>query len=212
MVVNTPALYDQLKKGQFDGKYESIYVKPEAHPNVIREPKHFANTTFRTIIFTDEHTNTVSLYPRIQRLEATYFVGDGLYLGLPDSYVGYWIVSYGNVVVTDDELNYILQWKKTLQLDIRDRSNVAFELMQRAEQINEMKNLENFSASIQRKSYKELDVRGFLRKMETLKSASFICNLLPRNEFHEFVKKQEAFDDWKLTIPFTMKKVVYERK
>lgn len=74
------------------------------------------------------------------------------------------------------------------------------------------KNLENFSASIQRKSYKELDVRGFLRKMETLKSASFICNLLTRNEFHEFVKKQEAFDDWKLTIPFTMKKVVYERK
>lgn len=198
--VKTPEQYEQLKQGVFDDKYRTIFVEPEAHPNVVMEAKYFANTTFQEIHFTDEAGNVVILFPTTMHLQSFYFAGEGLYFGLPLHYAGYSIVSDVSVNVTEAELDYIVQWKNAQRLHILDRSDVGYGLLQRIYHLKELKYLSNLTVNVQRKSYKLFTVKTFLTQLESLKQAMFVARELNRYEFKEFVKRLPNVQDWTLKI------------
>lgn len=198
--IKTPEQYEQLKQGAFDDKYKTIFFEPEACPNVVMEAKHFANTTFQELHFTDRPGNVVILFPTTQHLQAYYFAGEGLHFGLPAHYAGYSIVTDVPVNVTDAELDYIVQWKRTQRMHIFDRSDVGYGLLQRIDQLKQMKRLATLTMKVQRKSYKRFTVRPFLTELESLRRATFVAKQLKRSEFKEFVANLPTVDDWTFKV------------
>lgn len=211
LTIQTPKQLEELKQGQYDQYYHTIFIKPEAHPKILSEAKQLANSTFKEINLTDQNGNTIILYPRTQYALARFNVGEGLYFTLPPNYVNYFIDSGNKVGVTIAELDYIMQWKNTIFLDIRDRSNVANELVYRVEQMKVMKRLRTLTLRVQRDSYELFDVKPFLEQLPSLRSVTIIADTLNKTELKEFLDKHGQFNHWTRSIPLLMRQLVYER-
>lgn len=209
--MKTPEQLEQLKNGHFDEHHHTIFVRPEAHPNILSEAKHLADSKFKEIILTDKQENTINLHPRTHHVQARFDVGGGSYFHLPTNYVSYSIDSGYKIDVTNAELDSILQWKNIVYLDIRDRSNVANGLMHRVEQMKELNGLRTLVLRVQRDSYGLFDVKPFLEQLPTLRSFTIIADTLNKTELNEFFGQHGEFNHWKRSTPLLMKRIVYEK-
>lgn len=176
------------------------------------EVKHFGDSSFKEVHFVDKVGNVAAIFPPSKHLVAFYTAGSGLFHGLPSNYVNYFITADTKVDVTDGEIDYIVQWKDAVRLNIFDHRDVAYGLLQRIEQFKELKQLKSLVLKVQRSTYKELVVKQFLQQLESLVSASFKATTLKRKEFKEFVKSQEEVTDWSVKVGHLTHWLVYTKK
>lgn len=95
------------------------------------------------------------------------FVHGGNHLAnLPRDYLIYDISLRQNAIVTADDIGAILTWKSAQTIKIIDNANLAYDLSLRMHELNDKIVLEKFILTVQHHSYKQLDVRLFLSKMD----------------------------------------------
>lgn len=192
---------NQFQDGEIGNDFNHISIVAGAHPNILNLPKFFANATAYSIIdFVDEEKNAVRLEPKARLVIADLESGKNLLLGLPDNYRIYIVRLSSNATATNEDLDYIVQWINAEMLQISDasNSNVSYGLLQRLDKMQDMKQLKDIMLNIQRDSYKELNIKLFLNRLPTLKSARFYKNYLNKDERIYFMNHLNIPDNWKL--------------
>lgn len=146
----------------------------------------------------DEQNNAVRLEPKARLVIADLECGEDLLLGLPHTYRIYIIRLSSNATATNEDLNYIVQWSNAEVLQISDasNSNIAYGLLQRLDEMEDMAQLKGIMLNVQRHSYKELDIKLFLDRLPALKSARFYKNHLNRQERIHFINHLTIPDNW----------------
>lgn len=210
--IKTPEEYEQLKQGLFNEKYHTIFIEADAHPDLILEVKHFGDSSFKEVHFVDKVGNVAALFPPSKHLVVFYTAGSGLFHGLPSNYVNYFITADAKVEITDAEIDYIVQWKDAVRLNIFDHRDVAFGLFERIDKFKELKQLKSLVLKVQQSTYKQFLVKPFLQQLESLVSASFKATALKRKEFKEFVKNQDEVTDWSVKVGHLTHWLVYTKK
>lgn len=201
LVIDTPELFEKLKKGEIGSGYLEIIVKAGAHPQVLLQPKYFSNASYPGMHFYDEHDNRISIYTR-SRIAYGYFkVGQGLSLGMPAVYADYELRFDGESIVTTDDINYIFQWKNTRFLKVFDKQNAPIEIMGRIEEFSgNLKGLISIAFNVQPHSYKQLRVRPLIDKFVELGIAHFMAEALSADQIKEFVAYQELPSGWVVEV------------
>lgn len=197
-VINTPQLYENLRKGQIDVHNQSIVVEAGAHPLPASQPKHFQDAPYFMMRFNDFDGNRISIYPTLRLLYASLRFGQYLTRGMPNTYKDYYIRFRDNAIVTTDDISHILQWTGVRSLFLFDKSNLAFELSQRIEEMKEMSELVELTLSIQRESYIMLQVRTFMRQLPSLQKLNLSVEALKEEEIEEFMEIQKISKRWKI--------------
>lgn len=200
LTITTPAQYEQLKLGEFTDSYDTIFIRPNAHPNILLEPKRFWNTRYFSMNFHDGQGNQIAIYPIWQSVVATFHAGANLTLGIPSNYQTYHLLFDGESSFTTTDLDYILEWKETRSISINSEDDIAVKLLQRIDELKQLEHLERFFVYIERHSFRNVKVVQFLDQLKSLQLAQFSCYSLSKEEIEEFVKSQQTPNEWVVSI------------
>lgn len=183
-------------------------MEQTAHPHLFSLPQRYWQAPWLGLYFVSGN-DRVHLFPRTRALWSIFPTEENAVVGLPANYKSYEVLFGAAMDVTTDHINYILTWKSVERLLIFDRSNVAYDLSQRIN-YKSFRNLGWLELSIQRDSYKKIDVTVFLKQLRSLKVANFRASALNQDEFDEFVRMQKVPRGWKLNV--NPKWISYQRK
>lgn len=206
--ITTPEQYEQFKSSPISA-FSIIHIESPAHPQILSEPKQFADASYREIHFTDVNGNRITLYPQVKAVFAFFREGENLTLGIPSHYKEYQIMSVNTAKITETDLDYILQWNSAVRLDISDRSDIAITLSNRVGELKAMTNLKILSLNIHHDSYGKLRVKPFLNELQSVQYVNILAGSLTNTEFQDFLKNQETFNRW--VVQIKNRWVVYRR-
>lgn len=169
MQISTPEEYQQLKNGQIGQKVESIQILPGANADLIDAHQLALSRQYYSIKVHDKNNNYVHTMPREFASVTGRFVQGGNHLAhLPRDYLVYDIVLRQGAIDTDADISGILTWNSAQEIKIVDNANLAYDLSLRMHELDEKMVLQTIILTVQRHSYKQLDVRLFLSKMDIL--------------------------------------------
>lgn len=181
-----------------------VAIKSTAHPNILSLPAIFANHyDIYRIIFTDEHNNCVIMEPRRKTVEATFWSGGNLTLGLPTDYESYRIRVYTErAIITDADLDFIAHLKNARSLRITaadnvDNFDVASRLLKRVDVLKTMPKLLDLMVSIFPNTFKGLSVKALLEESQSLRLFTLdVERRFSQEEIGEIVESVAVPDGW----------------
>lgn len=146
-------------------------------------------------------------------MDASFSTGENLTLGLPDNYNEYNIVYYNKTIATNADIDYMLQWKSAVRLEIWGVPSISWALSKRIDEMRDMKHLQRLAFNINAKD-RILDVRPFLEKLPSLKSVSFYGPSMTDVELEAFVHSQNIYDlvDWEAYCLHGHKEIFYSKR
>lgn len=183
-----------------------VTFEESAHENVLALPSLYAYTNYGTLIF-NKGKSSVRLMPQFRGVEAHYFEGNGVTVGLPSLYQRYFITFTDAVMITEDDIDHILLWTNAQIIVIHGGDDIAYELMLRENALSELSLLEHLELSVQRLSHAKLKVQTFLDALPSLKTITFNVAALNIEEKGEFIANQGALQPTK----FIANEVVYKK-
>lgn len=190
-IIATQDQLEQFESGFFDeNPYGIVTFEASAHDDVLSLPARFANMKYGSLIFNDNNKNTVQLMPLFSGLEAHFFYGKSLTVGLPTTYERYYVTFTDAVTVTEDDIDTILSWYKAKMIIARGGDDIAYELMLRIDDLSKLRALETLELSVQRLTHVKLQVAPFLEALPELKTIKFDVSALTPEEKKEFVLNQ----------------------
>lgn len=209
LTINTPALYAKLEKGEIEAHHVTIYVEAGAHPHVLSLPQLYWNASYQEMHFTDAKGNEIVISPGSRSTQAYFIAGEGLTLGIPQNYEQYFVFFDNDAIATADDIYRIVRWRAATRVTISDRADMAYSLSKQMNEMRKMKRLRSLSLDVQRRTYKRLSLKQFLRKLPRLQTANFLAPSLSEQEFKEFVALQEPEKGWHLEAKFKL--ITYQR-
>lgn len=177
------------------------------YPTALILPKLFANGE-NVMRFTDGD-NEITIYPHKQEVNAVFFSGENLTFGIPPNYHVYSLKFDNTAQIIAEDIDNILQWQDANSLYVSDNCDLAYELSQRIDEMQEMRYLEQLGLSIQRKSYSNFNIELILLNLPALEYVTLNATQLTDSEFDEFVEKQLLVVGWQQSIH--AKYVYYEK-
>lgn len=211
--INTQEEYDMLKSVELNSQNTTIFINSVSHPHLLVEPKYFWNSTHESIHFEDKRGNSLALLPKTRDLSAAFSTGENLTLELPDNYREYNIIYYNTSIATTADIDYMLQWKNAVRLEILGMPEISRALLQRIDEMKEMKHLRRLAFNINSK-VANMTVRPFLEKLPVLDSVSFYGPSLTDEELETFAHSQDVDDlvDWEAYCLYGHKEIFYRRQ
>lgn len=185
-------------------------IHSTAHPHVLLQPLHFADAQLAEMTFQDGENNAIVIMPPFKNVFGSFNVGANLTAGIPTSYTNYLLFFGDNVNVTATDLDYMFQWTAATQLAISDERDVAYQLSERLDGMRAMKRLKSLTLDIHRDAYKKLRIRGFLKRLPSLRHGFFEPKRLTEAEVEEFVRNQDVPMSWNVKV--TRSFVEYSKK
>lgn len=158
--------------------------------------------------FTDGD-NEITINPHKQEIQAVFMSGENLTLRIPSNYRVYSVKFDGAALVKVEDVDNILQWKNATTMNLLDNNDLAFDLMQRIEEMREIQYLEQLELSIPRTLYSNFEIQLFLYKLPTLKKVTLKATHLTDDEYVEFFDKQICLGGWSRIS--TYHKIIYEK-
>lgn len=195
--IDTPELFEKLKAGTFPVNEEDLfYITRDAHPDVLSQPKHFANSKYNFLVFIHNVENYIIIVPGVRKVVAEFRSPQSL-LGIPVDYKYYVIINEVDANVSDTDIDYILQWNDAKELAIVGGSLLPLQLQERISTTNVLKSLTKFEASIAKQTYKQLRLVPFLNAFESLNEIFFQSHdSITTAEYKEFLKLQTIPKNW----------------
>lgn len=142
--------------------------------------------------FHDGHGTSGHLQTVLRALNVTFTQrGAARFTDLPNNLFSYTIRTRGDAAVTPNDVKAILHWPvvKVLRISQSDSSDVAYALYKRIQNLSH--SIEHLALTVQRKTYKKLNVNVFLRRV-LVNSLTFEAAAdMPASEFEEFVSRQK---------------------
>lgn len=135
------------------------------------------------------HHSFIHISPRLRSINALFFQGSDLTLGIPHQYVDYSIDFGKDTEITDADLKYIFTWENVINLRLSGGKQLAQKLSNEFMNLLKFKQLRRLSIDIQRDSYINFTVNPFLTS-STLREATFDGQGITQSEFDIFVQNQ----------------------
>lgn len=179
---------------------DSFIITSDAHPNVLTQPKQFANTKYYDLLFQDDDGSTIGI---LSALNSTtlYFTGNhSMALGVPVNFKSYFLVFEDDVKFSDTEIDSILQWNYATRLWISADNVIALQLQERISQLAGLKRMNQMTISVSADTYEKLRLKAFVDALETLKTVYFVrARSMTVDQFNEFKKSQTLPARWRCT-------------
>lgn len=202
LLIDTPTKYAQLQEGQFNDKYQNIWITSDAHPDILLQPQFFAKSKFHEIRFISLKTNgnnTIILQPKLSRVDVQFNVRETPLSGVPRNYRGYSIY-YSYLPPTTENINSIFSWKEAKSLRILDRHSVIVRLLQRIDEFSKLKQLHSLDLCIEPHTYDLVNITQFIGKLPALKEMVFTGNRLTEIQLQHFKRKNKIPWNWRLVM------------
>lgn len=198
--ISDPQTYDQFKNRQMAADYDYVYIEAGAHPNVLGEAKYFWNASNHIIDFrdVDYKFNYITLEPTNQKVKAVFQDGYNLTVGLPNNFVYYSVAFSLSVFVTTNDIDAILQWHNAKELEIHDECDVAYDLLQRIDDMKMMQQLEVLKLDIQKYSMAKMSLRPFVESFPRLQRVDFKVRSASQADIEAFLSQQEIPRSYKI--------------
>lgn len=186
--------YANFKAGAVSAVYDVVHILPEAHPSPLMEPKHFANTSYYKIVFTDSSGNSINLFPRNKGVVVEIVSNGNVAINIPDDYHEYKYVYLHKAIFPDEHLEHILRCKNTTYLYILDFVDVAYKLLNRIDDLKALKRLNFFKVNINPANLSQITLSTFLEQLPSLRIARFIFHDL--DDIEPYLKTQTIPSEW----------------
>lgn len=152
------------------------------------------------LTFEDAFKNEIHITPSRKEARTFFHAKTDLLAGMPVDYTDYIITFLGSAVASNADIDKILEWKNAKNLRVFDGGDAAYRLLQRIDELAEMKELQWFLCNINRQTYKQINVRLLWGKIKSLEYASFTGSELSEAELKEFLAANAGPPGWKISI------------
>lgn len=152
------------------------------------------------LTFEDAFKNEIHIVPNRKEARAFFHAKTDLLGGFPIDYTDYIITFSDSAIASNADIDRILKWKNAKDLRVFDTGDAANQLLQRVDELVEMRQLQWFMCSINRQTYKNINVGLLLEKMNSLEYVSFTGKELSESELKEFLAAQTVSRRWKTKI------------
>lgn len=191
--VETPEEYRQLMNGQLAGDFQFIDIAQSAGGQLLDVFKIPSIQKYRFISIIDKYNNAMNYSPQSYRSVNGRFVqGESLLAILPRDCMKYEISLGSDVIITTADIDAMLTWSEATRINIADSDNLAYDLSQRIHEMGQKWLIEGLSLTVQRHSYKQLDVVKILKKLLLLGPVYFkAAPDMTDAEMEEFAANQD---------------------
>lgn len=192
-VIDTPEEYRQFMDGHLTGDFQFVEISQSAGGYVNDVYNIPSLTKYRHVQIHDKYNNYLQLFPSGYRSVYGRFVqGEKLLASMPRDCMKYDISLGKGVAVTTADIDAMLTWREALTIRITDSADLAYDLSQRIHAMEEKWLLEHLALTVQRHSYKQLDVAKILKKVVLMGSAYFDASPdMTAAEMKEFADNQD---------------------
>lgn len=164
---------------------------PSAKVNIVDAIQFARTQEHDSFAITDEHNNYLHLTPQTKSVNGRFVQGENHLATLPQDYRHYSIVLENDAVVNAADIDAILTWGNALDIKIADNANVAYELSLRKG--TNLQILNHLELTVQRHSYKKLNVRLLLKQFSITGSMVFKASPgMTTEEMQEFADNQRV--------------------
>lgn len=130
-------------------------------------------TTYQALHFHDTHNNYLRLSPKAESVYGRFVQGKEILACLPRNYVSYELSLGKDVVITTEDIEAMLTWREAGRIMVTDMANLAYDLSLHIDEMPKKWHLERLVLTVQRHSYKELNVKKLLDQVSMIGSARF---------------------------------------
>lgn len=212
LLVDTPEKFEQLKNGVFDDKYKRIEVTSDATPDVLLQPQHFANSTFRSLAFISldkAGDNEITISPgRYAHAAALFRSGENPLSGIPKDYPYYVVTFAYPAVPTDENIDAILSWSRAFKIQISDQEDVAVKLTKRSAELKQLAKLGELHVTMQDDTYEKISVAALIENLPSLFEIDFSGMHMSDAQIKDFEVRNRVPSGWKGWI---IGKLIYYR-
>lgn len=140
-----------------------------------------------------EDGSEVSVSPAFRKVQATFGQVETELAKLPQAMAKYEIKLVRDAVVTDADIDAIVEWftPSAEAISIKGVGNVAYRLSQRLDDIKNSSRL-HLHLTVDRQSYKQLDTSKFLAALRRPTIVFEAADDMTQSEFDEFVNNQTS--------------------
>lgn len=187
-----------MKAGQLDDSNRIIFVRSQAHPQLLSEAKQFWNSPAKNLLFYDDDYNEIDVAPGRKAARAVFIKSTNLFHGIPDNYKDYLLDLSRSYKVSAADLDYMIGWKAAISLRIV--GDISTELVEDIDKLTEMTALRSLWICLNGNTYERLDVRRLLTDMHGLVEVTFDIYAMKNDEQYKFVikilQRQGEFKNW----------------
>lgn len=150
-------------------------------------------TKYRHVQIHDKYNNYLILSTSgFRSVHGRFVQGEKLLASVLRNYKTYDISLGKGVAVTTDDIDAMLTWREARVIQISDSADLAYDLSQRIHAIEKHWVLEELVFTVQRHSYKQLDVKKILDKVVMMSDAYFKASPdMTSDEMKEFANNQD---------------------
>lgn len=191
MDIETREQLAQYKQGLIGGEAIWIHVHSSVKCNISDVEPFFNNLRLLTVYLSYEDGSTVSVSPAFGKVQATFAQVETELAKLPKRMTKYEIKLIRDAVVTDADIDAIVEWftPSAETISIIGVGNVAYRLSQRLDGIKGSSRL-HLHLTVDRQSYKQLDASKFLAALRRTTIVFVAADDMTESEFDEFVNNQ----------------------
>lgn len=198
-VIDTPAKYDQFKRGVIGQEREVIHIESSAAAYVFSEVKYFFNSTNHLAIrFNDKIAGSITLFPREEKVVTSFWSGTNLARHLPHHYKHYELSYNYRAIISAADLTQIFEFIEAETLQLGKGFDVKIDLATRIAEMKRLTKLHTLRVDI-KPEFSDSQVKAFL---EIPPSVTFISLDLPVSmtpqEAARFAKNQKVPSSWEL--------------
>lgn len=158
--------------------------------------------------FSDDVGNKVAIYPNIKYVIGFFECGEHLTLGMPDTYLNYYVRFRSTAIATSADIDNVLQWTQAKQLVLLDEGDLALQLSKRTKEMKAMKDLTELTISI----HTSLRVDTFLRHIPKLQLLTLSVDALRKHGVDDFLKMQRFPRGWQTEMDEVNKMIRLTRR
>lgn len=135
--------------------------------------------------------------------------GGNFTFGIPSNYRVYSLKFDRAARIIVEDVDNILQWKNATTLNLLDNNDLAFDLMQRIDEMRKLQYLEQLELSIPRTLYNDFNIQLFMFELPGLKKITLKATHLTDDEYVHFFGKQICLGGWSRMSTYHM--IIYEK-
>lgn len=146
--------------------------------------------------FSDKKGNLIDIYPRNQGVQISLTLDNTIAFDIPENYKEYKFSIDYDVILTEVNLNALLNCKSATYLSIYDARDLAYTLMKRIDTLARMTKLKSLKMNINNEYLPHMKLKPFLEQIPSLRFVTFIFQDLREHEVKAYLKDQDIPSDW----------------
>lgn len=134
---------------------------------------------------------------------ATIASDNNLFQGIPNNYKWYSITVWPTIHITDQNIDYIMQWTKAEVIDFDADNELIMKLAQQTTKLSQFAQLWKLGFQLNHGSYLSLRIHNFLEHLPALDTVQIAKSKMKDDHVEKFLRNQGKLTGWKVKKEFS---------